>query len=178
MTHKLHNYTSGDNIMVFRPIIPKIKSEDIIGKLSINGSYEYRWNTDCLSVNQNEKQINIKYHTWHHRDKYNEGLKNTFTISIDSKNITIEIEKVKYLDNRDHETKFTLQKKWLFSEINSDMDIPQKPQILNSLFFDHFTYDHMDLGTNIYLALCQIYKNKFELNIKQQIIDDDEIIII
>lgn len=155
-THKLYNYTPGDTILCFRPATPDIQQDGILGDLSVKGSYEYRWNTDCLSIDKIDSKINIKYHTWHHRDKYDEGLENTFSINIENV-ITIEYEDPNNFPREKKQLIIPLE--WLYADTLQSI-----PEVLTHLVFTDFTYAHMDLGKTIYLVLCQIYKHKKDLD--------------
>ena len=150
--YKLQNYKQGDTFLHFRPATPELQGNGLMKDLSVNGSWEYRWTTDCLSIDIKDDGVNVKYHTWHHRDKYDEGLEKKFTVYIKN-DIRIEFD----------ETKISIPLDWLHTTLETD--VPPMPELLKPLIYDHFSYATMNLGKNIYLALCQIYKHKKALNL-------------
>ncbi|ATZ80529.1 hypothetical protein BMW23_0479 [Bodo saltans virus] len=101
----------------------------------------------------------FNYHTWRSYDKYDEGLDNNFRIRITNKDIIIEYEKVSRHEFPHGTNILRIPLDWLY--LNSLDDIPPMPEILEPLhFFENFTYDTMNLGKNIYLALCKIKNNQ------------------
>jgi hypothetical protein len=151
-SYKLHNYKEGDTLVCYRPATPELTAEGLLKDLSVIGSYTYRWNTDCLSLNMENGSITIKYHTWHHYDKYEEGLEKMFTICIKN-DILIEFDEIK----------INIPLEWLHTTVEND--IPPMPEVLKPIVYTDFAYAIMDLGKNIYSALCKIYLNKHKLNL-------------
>lgn len=165
-THKLVE-TEG-SIRHFRPATPELHGDDIQIALSVQGSYNYRWNTDCISIDRKDNEIKIDYHTWYHYDKYDEGLEKEFTVTIKNNYTLIEFDNFTiFSSDRCGWTNFGKVNVNFSSEWFKASEIPEKPKILDQFVNTGFSYSIMDLGENIYLALCQIYKNKELLNLDQ-----------
>lgn len=149
--------TTNDALIFIRPITPELHGDHVQQALGVKGSFpKYRWNTDCLAINKKDNAICINYHSYHHYDKYDEGLEKYFSVTIDKHHTVIKFD-------FDKEVCVTISSDEMFNGTT----MPEMPEILKQYVDANFAYAVMDIGKNIYLTLCQIYKNKEILNIEQ-----------
>jgi hypothetical protein len=138
--------------------MPEMDIDGLLGILSVNGTQDYQWYTECLSIDRssNTDEIIIKYYTRYLYDKYDEGLEKHFTIRIKNEYVYIEFDDF----DMEYDNGFVRYGKIQITLCKFFDNPLSMPDILKQFINTRYSYTKMNLGKIIFDALTKVYINK------------------